>query len=150
MGGGGGGGERASHACPWICLWYFQSFTWEWMHQFITSAAVLVVYLFPSSYCFLKTPNLVFFLSFCIIKNNNSINISNNNKAKLTIYISIYGNHINFKPIHFSSYFILWKSFLKQRLDICYFQVSSWHLPISIYKVGLLAVKFYSFAFEID
>ena len=37
---------------------------------------------------------------------------------------------------------------MKQRLDICLLQVSSWHLDILIQ--GLLTVKFYSFTLEID
>ena len=66
------------------------------------------------------------------------------------IYIYIYGlhihgNHINFRSIYFSSYDNL-KVTLKQRFDVCLFQVSSWHLPLQ----GLFAVKFYSFALKID
>ena len=61
--------------------------------------------------------------------------------------VSIYGNHRNFKLIHFLSY---GKSFLKQCFEICLFQVWSWHLPISVYKVCSLlnftVLLFYSFS----
>ena len=36
---------------------------------------------------------------------------------------------------------VIKKSFLKQRFDICLFQVSSWHLPISKYKVCSLLMS---------
>ena len=61
----------------------------------------------------------------------------------------VIGNHINFTPIHFSSYGNL-KLILKQRFDICLFQVSYLHLHLNICIQSFFVVKFYNFAFKMN
>ena len=60
------------------------------------------------------------------------------------IYICIYDNHINFRPVHFSCYGIFKTMF--RHFSFSSFILASYNICIQ----SLFAVEFYSFALEID